>query len=53
MVEILGKVTAETQEIFSGTEEQVASIEEMTASAQSFSEMSANLEKIINQFKTD
>lgn len=53
MVEISGKVTAETQEISSGTEEQVASIEEMTAAAQSFGEMSAKLEKLTNKFKTD
>lgn len=52
MLELSEKVTAETQAISSATEEQVASIEEMTASAQSFGQMSENLEKITKRFRT-
>ena len=53
MVKFSEKIAGETQGIFAAIEDQVASIEEMTASAQSFNEMTTNLEKLTNQFKTN
>jgi methyl-accepting chemotaxis protein len=53
MVEFSEKIAGKTQGISGAIEEQVASIEELTASAQSFNEMTTNLEKLTNQFKTN
>ena len=53
MIEFSEKVAGETQGISAAIEEQVASIEELTALAQSFNEMTTNLEKLTNQFKTN
>jgi methyl-accepting chemotaxis protein len=53
MVEFSEKVDGEAQGISVAIEEHVASIEEMTASAQNFNEMTTNLEKLTNQFKTN
>ncbi|EHI97568.1 methyl-accepting chemotaxis sensory transducer with Cache sensor [Clostridium sp. DL-VIII] len=53
IVELSEKVSSETQVISATTEEQVASIEEMTASVHSFSDMVVNLERLTNKFKTN
>lgn len=53
VVELSEKVAGETQGISASTEEQVASIEEMTASAQSFGEFAITLESLKNKFKTN
>lgn len=52
MVEFSDNVTAQTEGISAATGEQVASIEEMTASAQYLGQMSESLENLTNQFKT-
>jgi len=53
IVEFSEKVAGKTQGISASTEEQVASIEEMTASAQSFGELAITLENLTNKFKTN
>ncbi|MDS0524861.1 methyl-accepting chemotaxis protein [Clostridium sp. SHJSY1] len=53
IIELSGKVNGEIQGISAATEEQVASIEEMTASAQGLGEMAINLKDLINKFKTE
>jgi Methyl-accepting chemotaxis protein len=53
IVELSEKVAGETQGVSAATEEQVASIEEMTASAQNFGEMAITLEELTNKFKTN
>lgn len=53
MAELSNNVSMEAQMISATTEEQVASIEEMTASATELGEMAANLEKLTDQFKID
>ncbi|BCZ44927.1 chemotaxis protein [Clostridium gelidum] len=51
MAELSNNVSAGAQTISATTEEQVASIEEMTASAAELGEMSESLEKLANRFK--
>lgn len=51
MAELSNNVSVGAQTISATTEEQVASIEEMTASAAELGEMSESLEKLTNQFK--
>lgn len=52
LIELSQKVSEEVQAISAATEEQLASIEEMTASVHSFSDMALDLEKLTSQFKT-
>lgn len=51
MAELANSVSVGAQTISATTEEQVASIEEMTASAAELGEMSEGLEKLTNKFK--
>jgi methyl-accepting chemotaxis protein len=53
IVNLSGKVNGDIQGISAATEEQVASIEEMTASAQGLGEMAINLKDLVNKFKTE
>lgn len=53
LTQLSERVSEETQSISASSEQQLASIEEMTASAHSFSHMAANLESLISKFKTN
>lgn len=53
LIKLSDEVSEEAQAISAATEEQLASIEEITASVHSFSDMAVDLGKLINQFKTN
>lgn len=53
IIELAEKVSSETQGISATTEEQVASIEEMTTYAANLGELSEHLESLTSKFKTN